>query len=148
MQVSCKISVDQSFNFYIIRITSGPHTTAFHKKKLFNDINTKKVEFKKVIEEKKVIEKPIEKKPVLNIKIDGPKNTDRREEIEEDSCGKLARSSMGAMGVVLLSKKKTKNWLHVPARAKSKTPLFPEKETEVVPVVTVPVVPVVQIKEE
>ena len=50
------------------------------------------------------------------------------------------------MGVVLLSKKKTKNWLHVPARAKSKTPLFPEKEAEVVPVVAV--VPVVQSREE
>ena len=51
------------------------------------------------------------------------------------------------MGVVLLSKKKTKNWLHVPARPKTpKTPLFPEKETEVVPVV--PVVSVVQAREE
>ena len=55
----------------------------------------------------------------------------------------LARPSMGAMGVVLMSKKKTKNWLHVPARAKSKNPLFPEKETEVVAVPVVPVVPVV-----
>ena len=95
-----------------------------------------------MIEEKKVIEKPIEKKPILNIKIDAPRNAERREEKEE-----LAISPIGAMGVVLLSKKKTKNWLHVPARAKTpKTPLFPEKETEVVPVV--PVVPVVQGKEE
>ena len=127
-------------NYWHPRITSGPHTTAFHKKKLFNDIHTKKVEFKKVIEEKKVIEKPIEKKPILNIKIDAPK--ERREDKEDENCGKLAKSSIGAMGVVLLSKKKTKNWLHVPARAKSKTPLFPEKEAEVVPVVPV-VVPVV-----
>ena len=85
-----------------------------------------------MIEEKKVIEKPIEKKPVLNIKIDAPKNHDRREEREDENLGKLSRSSMGAMGVVLMSKKKTKNWLHVPARAKSKTPLFPEKQDEVV----------------
>ena len=55
---------------------------------------------------------------------------------------------MGAMGVVLMSKKKTKNWLHVPARAKSKTPLFPEKETEVVAVPVVAVAPAVQCKEE
>lgn len=99
-----------------------------------------------MIEEKKIIEKPIEKKPVLNIKIDTPKNSERREEKDEDGFGK---SSIGAMGVVLLSKKKTKNWLHVPARAKSKTPLFPEKETEVVPVVpALPVLPVVQNREE
>ena len=101
-----------------------------------------------MIEEKKVIEKPIEKKPILNIKIDAPRNAERREEKEE-----LAISPIGAMGVVLLSKKKTKNWLHVPARAKTpKTPLFPEKEPEVAPVVpvlpVVPVVPVVQGKEE
>ena len=87
MQVRGEFSADQSFTFYIIRITSGPHTTAFHKKKL-NDIQTKKVEFKKVNEEKKVTEKPIEKKPILNIKIDAPKNVERREDKEEEGCGK------------------------------------------------------------
>ena len=38
------------------------------------------------------------------------------------------------MGVVLLSKKKTKDWLNVPVRAKPRTPLFPEKETVYEPV--------------
>ena len=39
-------------------------------------------------EEKKVTEKPIEKKPILNIKIDAPKNVERREDKEEEGCGK------------------------------------------------------------
>ena len=38
------------------------------------------------------------------------------------------------MGVVLLSKKKTKDWLNVPVRAKPRTPLSPEKETVYEPV--------------
>ena len=122
MQVRVSQNIEKINVF--IRITSGPHTTAFHKKKLFNDIQKKKVEFKKVIEEKKIIEKPNEKKSILSIKIEAPKNVEKREEKEE------SRRSMGGMGVVLLSKKKTKDWLNVPVRAKPKAPLFPEKEAE------------------
>ena len=123
MQVKSTGALEE-FNFSI-RITSGPHTTAFHKKKLFHDIQKKKVDFKKVIEEKKPVEKPTEKKSILNIKIENQKSLEKREEKEE------SKKSMGALGVVILSKKKTKDWLNVPVRAKQKTPLFPEKEAEI-----------------
>ena len=64
------------------------------------------------------------KKSILSIKIEAPKTVEKREGQEE------SKRSMGGMGVVLLSKKKTKDWLNVPVRAKPKAPLFPEKEAE------------------
>ena len=76
---------------------------------------------------------------MLSIKIETPKSSERKEDKEE---GKTSLG-MGAMGVVLLSKKKTKDWLNVPVKAK-KTPLFPVKEPEFVPVS----VPVEEVEEE
>lgn len=84
-----------------------------------------------MIEEKKPVEKPTEKKSFLSIKIETQKSLEKREEKEE------SKKSIGAMGVVILSKKKTKDWLNVPVRAKPKTPLFPEKEAEIEQQVTV-----------
>ena len=76
------------------RITRGPLTTAFHKKKLI--IEKKKVEFKPELEEKKQEEKKIvELKPILTIRIDEPQNE------RKDESGNSAKD---AMGVVMMSK--------------------------------------------
>ena len=78
------------------RITRGPLTTAFHKKKLI--IEKKKVEFKPELEEKKQEEKKIiELKPILTIRIDAPQN----EKKDENGSGNTAKA---AMGVVMMSK--------------------------------------------
>ena len=60
-------------------------------------------------------------KPILTIKVD--------ETPDDDYSGKAA----SAVGMMMMSKKKTKNWLNVPVRQKPKPPLFPgNKEEEAV----------------
>ena len=84
------------------------------------------MEFKKNLEGDKKSEdrKPIALsalKPILTIKVD--------ETPDDDYSGKAA----SAVGMMMMSKKKTKNWLNVPVRQKPKPPLFPgNKEEEVV----------------
>lgn len=103
-------------------------TTAFHKKRLnVLQQQQKRVEFKAKLEEPKKPDekKPVELKPILTIKIDAPQSTERRTEEQHSTS-----SAKAALGVVMMSKKKSKDWLHVPVRQKPKAPLFPEKKEE------------------
>ena len=96
------------------------------EEKKVDESQKKKVEFKKNLEEDKKSEdrKPIALsalKPILTIKVD--------ETPDDDYSGKAA----SAVGMMMMSKKKTKNWLNVPVRQKPKPPLFPgNKEEEAV----------------
>ena len=61
-------------------------------------------------------------KPKPIIKIDAPQNYERREE--------TSSSSRLSVGVVMMSKKKSKEWLHVPVKPKPKPAIFQEKREE------------------
>lgn len=170
-----------------LRITRGPSTTAFHKRKKTlkekvvqntpappavpvviepkgilshshesrtnlestkgEEVQKKRVEWKKNLEEEKKADidekkpvdlKPIEKKPVdlkpiletrkpiLTIKVDEPPisvfDCDPSPEPKSDVAGNV--------GVLMMSKRKAKNWLHVPVKPKQSPTLFPEEKEE------------------
>ena len=67
----------------------------------------------------------MELKPILTIKIDAPQASERKSDEQHSTS-----SAKAALGVVMMSKKKSKDWLHVPVRQKPKAPLFPEKKEE------------------
>ena len=78
-----------------------------HEENEVNESKKKKVEFKKNLEGDKKSEdrKPIALsalKPILTIKVDETPN--------DDYYGKAA----SAVGMIMMSKKKTRNWLNVP----------------------------------
>ena len=161
-----------------MRITRGPSTTAFHKRKKTlkekviqstlpppavtviepksilshghdsksnlestkgEEVQKKRVEFKKNLEEerkadideKKPIDlKPIEKKPVdlkptLTIKVDEPSIS-----VFDCDPSPEPKSSVGDVGVLMLSKRKAKNWLSVPVKPKQSPTLIPEEKEE------------------
>ena len=161
-----------------MRITRGPSTTAFHKRKKTlkekviqstlpppavtviepksilshghdsksnlestkgEEVQKKRVEFKKNLEEerkadideKKPIDlKPIEKKPVdlkptLTIKVVEPTIS-----VFDCDPSPEPKSSVGDVGVLMLSKRKAKNWLSVPVKPKQSPTLIPEEKEE------------------
>ena len=171
-----------------MRITRGPSTTAFHKRKKTlkekviqstlpppavtviepksilshghdsksnlestkgEEVQKKRVEFKKNLEEerkadidekkpidlkpieKKPIDlKPIEKKPVdlkptLTIKVDEPSIS-----VFDCDPSPEPKSSVGDVGVLMMSKRKAKNWLSVPVKPKQSPTLIPEEKEE------------------
>ena len=149
-------------SIFYLRITRGPSTTAFHKRKkslkekvaekvipptvqiiepksiLSSNLEStkgeegqkKRVEFKKNLEEEKKADieekKPIDLKPILTIKVDEPTisvfNCDPTPEPKADVAG--------SVGMLMMSKRKTKNWLNVPVKPKQSPTLFPEQKEE------------------
>ena len=153
-------------SIFHLRITRGPSTTAFHKRKksLKENVAEKaipptvqitepksilshesksnlestkveegqkqRVEFKKNLEEEKKADidekKPIDLKPILTIKVDEPPisvfNCDPTPETKSDVAG--------SVGMLMMSKRKTKNWLNVPVKPKQTPTLFPEQKEE------------------
>jgi hypothetical protein len=107
----------------VCRITAGPSTTAFHKKRL-KDLEKKKIEEQNA-EAKANILKEIEAKIIQQ-----KKEKDEREREANVS----PKNSNQLAGVVLMSKKKNRDWLNVPRRQKPKYPMFEEqvKEDEVI----------------
>ena len=169
------------FQFYkSLRITRGPSTTAFHKRKKTlkekviqstlpppapavtviepksilshghdsksnlesskgEEVQKKRVEFKKNLEEerkadiddkkpvdlKPIEKKPVDLKPILTIKVDEPPMS-----VFDCDPSPEPKSSVGDVGVLMMSKRKAKNWLHVPVKPKQSPTLFPEEKEE------------------
>ena len=112
-------------------------TTAFHRRRItVPQPQPKKIDFKAKLEDSKKAEgkkaeekKPVEVKPTLTIKIDSPQSNEKKSDDVNDSGS--SRSGMG-MGVLMMSKRKSKDWLRVPVKTKPKAPLFPEKQEEII----------------
>ena len=107
-----------SINRFLVRITAGPSTTAFHKKRL-RDLETKKLQEKNAEEKAKLMKE-------LELKIEQQK---KEKEEKEAKC--LPKNSNEISGITLMSQRKSRDWLKVPRRQKSKYPNFEEQLEEV-----------------
>ena len=96
------------------------------------EVQKKRVEFKKNLEEEKKADdrkrderKTVELKPIL-IKVDEPQIFD----CNPSAHTAQTKPDIAGIGVLMMSKRKNKNWLHVPVKQKQKTPLFPDQKEE------------------
>ena len=101
---------------FCFRITAGPSTTAFHKKRL------------KDLEKKKLEEKNAEAKAALIKEIQAKIDQEEKEKEEREKRraeAKIKKANDVSAGIVIMSKKKSKDWLNVPTRRlKAKYPTF------------------------
>ena len=94
------------------------------------EVQKKRVEFKKNLEEEKRPDieekKPIDLKPILTIKVDEPPIS----VFDCDPSPEPKSDVAGSVGMLMMSKRKAKNWLNVPVKPKQSPTLFPEQKEE------------------